>query len=92
MEKKAETGRDVQTKQVKMILETAQVEAWKWKLQNVKIWDPAPLVQELVLRVGVRHKMVIREEEGIASFLWFGHESCGDDSVQWIANEKYAWC
>ncbi|KAK3687881.1 hypothetical protein B0T22DRAFT_510863 [Podospora appendiculata] len=84
--------RDAQAEQLKTLIETMQREAHAWKLQDVKVWDPSPLVRDLVEKTGVAHKTIMREEEGIASLQWFGQENATAGSIEWIANEKYAWC
>ncbi|KAK3324476.1 hypothetical protein B0T19DRAFT_428673 [Cercophora scortea] len=84
--------RDAQTEQLKTLIETMQREAHAWMLQDVKIWDPSSLVRDLVEKTGIVHKTVMREEESIASLKWFEQEDIKEGSIEWIANEKYAWC
>jgi hypothetical protein len=83
--------RVIQADQMKALLQAMQAEACKWKLQDVKIWDPSPLVQYLVRETGIEHEMVHREEESLASLYWFGEGSGKDDEIEWVANEHYAW-
>ena len=82
----------LQVEQLKAVLQTAQAEAADWKLLHVKLWDPTPLVQALVELAGIQHCKVERELEGIASLLWNGEGSGKEDTLQWIGNEKFAWC
>lgn len=72
-------------RQVKAVLEAALQEAEEWKLTNVQLWDPSLLVRELVEGTGVEYGEVDREEH-IGCLLWFGEEE-----VEWIGNEHYAW-
>ena len=49
-------------------------------------------IRELIERAGIPHRTVEREEDGIASLLWYGEGSGKEDTLEWIANEKYGWC
>lgn len=84
--------RGLQAEQLKAVLQAAQAEAAEWKLDHVILWDPTPLVHELAEQAGVQHCKVERMEEGIASLLWYGEGSGKEDTLEWIGNEKYAWC
>ena len=84
--------REEQVEQMQAVLQAAQIEAAEWKLHSVKLWDPTPLVRELVERAGVQHRNVEREQEGIASLLWYGEGSGKEDTLEWVGNEKYGWC
>ena len=84
---------DLQAKQLKAILQIAQAEAAEWNLRSgVKLWDPSPLAQKFIERTEIPHQRVEREHESIASLLWYGGGSGKEDVVEWVANEKYAWC
>lgn len=87
----SEQGHD-QVQQMQRIIQAAQNEAAGWDLPSVKLWDPAHLVRGLVERTGIQHRTVEREEESIASLLWFGEGSGKEDTVDWLGNEKYGWC
>ena len=84
--------REHQVEQMRAILRAAQHEAAEWELDCVKVWDPANLIQDIVERTGIQHRKVEREDESIASLLWFGEGSSKDDTVEWLGNEKYGWC
>jgi GNAT superfamily N-acetyltransferase len=73
------------------IIQAAQTEATSWNLARVKIWNPSPLVEKLIEWTGIRCKKVERDRESIASLIWYGENTKGED-VDWISNEKYAWC
>jgi GNAT superfamily N-acetyltransferase len=81
-----------QVQQMQRMIQAAQNEAAGWDLHSVKLWDPAHLVQDLVERTGIQHRTVQREEESIASLLWFGEGSGKEDTLEWLGNEKYGWC
>lgn len=49
------------------ILQAAQSEAYAWKLDQVVLWNPTPLVKGLIAQTGIEHSIVEREEECIAS-------------------------
>ncbi|KAK0109504.1 hypothetical protein ONS95_002193 [Cadophora gregata] len=72
---------------LKVIIEAAQAEAEYWGLGTVKLWDPSPLVIHLMQGIDVEYKLVEREEDGIASLMWYGD----GDVPHWVANQKYAW-
>ncbi len=72
------------------LLLRAQLESAIWKMQGgVEIWSPEGVVIAAVkvLNKNEDVKIVVREEEHICSLRW---ESEGE--VEWLANEKYAWC
>lgn len=77
---------------LRLVLRRAQGEAAYWKLSTVKMWDPSPLVLELVAAMDIQYVQVAREEEGIASLMWYGDGSGDDERPELIVNEKYAWC
>ncbi|KAJ8118247.1 hypothetical protein OPT61_g746 [Boeremia exigua] len=75
------------------LLAFAQREAEQWKTEHVELWNPsAPAV------VGARMldrsaEVIDRDAESIASLLWHPeHEGAAADHIDWISNEKYAWC
>ncbi|KAE8442760.1 hypothetical protein EG329_002848 [Mollisiaceae sp. DMI_Dod_QoI] len=76
--------------QLKRIFQSAQAEAAAWNLDVVKLWDPHPRVQRLMRRMDIGHSIVERNEDGIASLLWYGEDEEG--TPVWVSNEKYAWC
>jgi hypothetical protein len=40
----------------------------------------------------LEHSEVEREEESIASLMWYGEGSGASDDIEWVGNEKYGWC
>lgn len=87
----AEQG-DSQVEQMNAILQAAQAEAAEWKLHLVMLWDPTPLVLKLVERKGILHRRIERDQEGVASLLWYGEGTGKEDTLEWLGNEKYGWC
>jgi hypothetical protein len=79
-------------KALKSILEIAQKEAAEWTLNHVELWNPTEYVQKLVEGTGLQHERVEREEESIASLMWYGEGEGKVDEIEWVGNEKYGWC
>jgi hypothetical protein len=81
-----------QARYLEAILRAAQAEASDWKLDVIELWDPTPLVSELLARSGVDYTFVERKEASIASLQWY--DSAGtisQDMPLWVNNEHYAW-
>ncbi|GAB1319413.1 hypothetical protein MFIFM68171_09623 [Madurella fahalii] len=72
------------------IIQIAQAEAAEWKTQDVQMWNPTPKLRGLIERCGVEYEFVDRDKESIASLMWYGEEPTAE--LDWVANEKYAWC
>lgn len=75
---------------MKIVLQSAQVEAAKWKLGSVKLWNPSDFVKELISKADIEYSEVEREKECIGSLQWYGPGD--EEDVEWIGNERYAWC
>jgi GNAT superfamily N-acetyltransferase len=75
---------------MKAILQLAQAEAKEWQLDAVDLWNPSAAVKQLVEMTGLENSFVDRQEESIASLMWYGEGN--SDGVEWLANEKYGWC
>ncbi|KAH8808836.1 hypothetical protein F5884DRAFT_382934 [Xylogone sp. PMI_703] len=86
-EKEKETAENL-----KAVLAVAQDEANTWKCKAVHLWNPGEWVKGLVRGAGIDFKDVDRDEESIASLFWYGEGSGKVDEIDWIANEKFAWC
>jgi len=87
-----EKDTEVNAAKLKGILEIAQAEAKEWQLGHVELWNPTEVVKEMVKRTGLEHSEVEREEESIASLMWYGEGSGKADEIEWVGNEKYGWC
>lgn len=78
------------------LLSFAQQEANTWKSENVELWNPSASAvagARLLGTPGSDTKVIERDEESITSLLWYPeHEGAATEHVEWISNEKYAWC
>jgi GNAT superfamily N-acetyltransferase len=75
---------------MKIVLQSAQAEAAKWKLGSVRLWNPSDFLKELISKAGIEYSEVDREKECIGSLQWYGPDD--EENVEWIGNERYAWC
>ncbi|OBT65854.1 hypothetical protein VE03_05451 [Pseudogymnoascus sp. 23342-1-I1] len=73
--------------QLEDVVGVARGEAREWGCGRVEVWNPSATVCGALEKVGGTR--VEREKEGIASVMWYGKEG---EEVEWLANEKYAWC
>jgi GNAT superfamily N-acetyltransferase len=87
-----ETDTKQNAAKLKAILEIAQAEAKEWQVGHVELWNPTEVVKKLVQMTGSEHSEVEREEESIASLMWYGEGSGNTDEIEWVGNEKYGWC
>lgn len=96
----SETGNDLgdfkSTDQAKLngavaVLHAAQVEAMRWNMADVQIWNPSSLVVLAARQIEPSTEVVHRDDESIASLRWHG-EPEDRSNVEWVGNEKYAWC
>lgn len=71
------------------ILKRAQMEAHRWNMANVVFWNPSPLLEKAVGLLDPTAKLVHREKDSIAALRWTGNPN---EEVDWLLNEKYAWC
>jgi hypothetical protein len=72
------------------IVQIAQHEAAEWKTQDIQVWNPTPKIRGLVEKCGIESEFVNRDNNSIASLRWYGEEPTAE--LDWVANEKYAWC
>lgn len=79
------------SKAVGAIVRASQSEAQEWLCPNLELWNPEERIRKLVADMpDLGGKFVVRESDEICSLNWFGEGSTED--VEWIANEKFAWC
>jgi len=77
---------------LKTVIQAAQAEAAEWNLDVVKLWDPSPLVREMLKQMSIPYEIVKREEESLASLMWYEKvDDTSDEAPLWINNEHYAW-
>ncbi|KAL8697456.1 MAG: hypothetical protein Q9201_007121 [Fulgogasparrea decipioides] len=74
------------------VLQYAQAEAAEWRLDYIKLWEPTPWVQDVIMKSNINHCIVEREEDSIASSLWYNENGGYKAAPVWINNEHYAWC
>lgn len=72
------------------VIEVAQAEAAEWRIQEAQMWNPTPLLRQVVAKAGLQHEFVDRDTESIASLAWYGEAQTSD--IDWVANEKFGWC
>ena len=72
------------------LFRAAQNEAFKWGMKQVQMWNPSPLAVRAARLIDPSVQIVHRGEESIASLRWHGSEPA--ENVEWLGNEKYAWC
>lgn len=83
---------DVEIQNLKLVLEAARAEAAEWDIPQVQLWDPSPVVAGWVEKTGITHRAVNRTGDSLACLRWYGGGSEKGDAVEWVYNEKYAWC
>lgn len=77
------------------MLRAAVEEAAKWQLKKVCVWNPDQGLVESAKRVtGCEVWVENREMDSIASLMMYGGERAesGVEDVEWVVNEKFAWC
>ncbi|KAK3985179.1 lysine acetyltransferase [Cladorrhinum sp. PSN332] len=75
---------------LKAIVKIAQNEAVEWRSETVQMWNPSERLRGAIEKMGIEFEYVDRDKDSIASLMWYGDEAT--DEVDWVANEKYAWC
>ncbi|KAF4998370.1 hypothetical protein FGRMN_3250 [Fusarium graminum] len=79
------------TKGIQAIASSAQKTAKEWSCSKVEVWNPQNRVHKAAESIqSLRAKLFVRENNNIASLQWFGEDS--NENIEWIANEKFAWC
>ncbi|KAL1303751.1 hypothetical protein AAFC00_007093 [Neodothiora populina] len=75
------------------LLAAAQAQASEWNMGEVDIWNPSHLTITAGRMLEETVDVVHREKDSISSLRWYGagHENPAEE-VEWIGNEKYAWC
>ncbi|TVY54596.1 Uncharacterized protein LCER1_G002995 [Lachnellula cervina] len=87
-----ETDTDENAQKLKSVLQVAQAEAKEWELESVAAWNVSDVVKGLLKRTGLEYKLVDRENDSITSLMWYGDGQGDSASVEWVGNEKFAWC
>jgi GNAT superfamily N-acetyltransferase len=74
------------------LLLRAQLEAKTWDMGGgVEIWSPEPTVIEAAQSLAGKEnvQIKIRDKESVCSLRYIASQ---DEEVDWVANERYAWC
>ena len=83
---------EMQVKLLRAVLQAAQAEADEWKLNIVKMWEPSPLVLDMLQHSGLDYMITEREEDSIASLQWYDQDGgVSPEFPLWVNNEHYAW-
>ena len=75
------------------LLNWARREATEWKCSNVELWNPSPLVKELVEMTELEYVEEERESTCIPLLRWYaGANPTRHAEVVWENSEKYCSC
>lgn len=75
------------------LLAMAQREADEWKAERVELWSPSASALAGAQMLNKGTEVIDRDAESIASLSWHPeHDQSAADQIDWISNEKYAWC
>ena len=74
------------------LLQAAQLEASKWDMKDIQVWNPSSLTVLAAREVEPAAEVTHRDEESIASLRWHGIHPEERSQVEWVCNEKYGWC
>ena len=74
------------------VLRAAQIEAAKWDMKDVQVWNPTNLIVSAARDIDPSIEITHRDEESIASLRWHGVDAEDHAKVEWVGNEKYGWC
>jgi hypothetical protein len=78
------------TTAIASLLAAAQSDASNWHIGSVDIWNPASATLAAAKQLDPSAQVVHREKDSVTSLRWYGSGSV--DDVEWLDNEKYAWC
>ncbi|KAH6634894.1 hypothetical protein B0J18DRAFT_33188 [Chaetomium sp. MPI-SDFR-AT-0129] len=76
---------------LRAILQIAQHEAAEWRTEDIQIWNPNPKLRSVIDKTGIQYQFVNRDTDSIASLRWYGEKEQTSE-LDWVANEKFAWC
>ena len=75
-----------------LLLQAACIEAARWGMDDVQLWNPSALVLQTAKEILPDIGVVDREKDSIASLRWHGPALDVGMEVEWVANDKFAWC
>ena len=68
----------------------AQKHAAEWDMRQVEFWNPNNVALAAAKKLDESVVVQAREKDSICSLRWYGK---GDGSdIDWVLNQKYAWC
>ncbi|KAL2866451.1 GNAT family N-acetyltransferase [Aspergillus lucknowensis] len=77
---------------VRAVLQAARAEAAQWRLGTVKLWSPSKELERLIESGGITFQRRTRIQESIPCLQWYGEGNVLPGTLNWVLNEKYAWC
>lgn len=75
---------------VAALFAAAQKQAAEWNMEVVEFWNPNSVALAAARKFDEGAKVHDRDTASICSLRWYGQGS--GDEVQWVCNEKFAWC
>ena len=75
---------------VAALFAAAQKHAAEWGMRTVQFWNPNNVALVAAKKLDESVVVQAREKDSICSLRWYG-KGDGQD-VQWVCNEKFAWC
>lgn len=74
------------------ILQRARLVAQEWDMRKVDLWSPTALTMEASKLLFADAEVVHREKSSVACLRWDGEKREYGSKVEWLWNEKFAWC
>ena len=74
---------------VTALFAAAQKHAAEWDMRTVQFWNPNNVALAAAKKLDESVVVQAREKDSICSLRWYGK---GDGDVDWVCNQKYAWC
>ncbi|CAI6246490.1 unnamed protein product [Periconia digitata] len=86
-------SRHLDENMVVALMLAAQEEAQRWTMEQVEMWNPSEVALAAAQKLHSTAKLVQRDRESIASLKWYPeHAGPVASSIDWVCNERYAWC
>ncbi|RGP80861.1 lysine acetyltransferase [Fusarium longipes] len=78
-------------KGIEAIAGFVQKEASEWLCSKVELWNPEERIKRVTEGIeSLDARFVVRENDHLSSLNWFGNDP--NEDVEWIVNERFAWC
>lgn len=75
---------------VTALFAAAQKHAAEWDMSQVEFWNPNNVALAAAKKLDESVLVQAREKDSICSLRWYGKGDAED--VEWVCNEKFAWC